>query len=165
MTGYPLAPLVRVRKLREEAAAAEYSAREKALLAARQETLARSKALEDYLAWRMQEEERRYQSILGKELSFKELENFKAGLAALRDRDNLLLAALEEARKAEADAAQRRDAAMEALRRTRKEKERIGESQKIWLAQEVKETERREDLEMEEFTGAKRPDGQEDSDD
>ena len=165
MTGYPLASLTRVRQLREDAASAECTSSEKILLAARRETLARQKALDDYLVWRKQEEDRRYHEILGKELSFKELEDFKAGLAALRDRDNILLAALEEARKAEEEAAQRRDAAVESLKQARKEKEKISENRKVWQAAERKEAERREDLEMEEFTGVKRPDQREDSDD
>ena len=155
MTGYPLEPLAHIRQLREEAAATECSAREKALLTARQETLARRKALENYLAWRVQEEDRRYQDILDKELPFKELEDFKAGVAALRDRDNVLLAALEEARVLEKEAEERRDAAVETLKRARKDKEKINESEKIWQDRETREAERREDLEMEEFTDAK----------
>ena len=165
MTVYPLAPLARVRQLREEAAATDYSAREKALAAARQETLARRKALEDYLVWRKNEEERRYLEILGKELAGKDLDTFKSGLADLREKDNVLMEAVEEALKAEEEAARRRDEAAETLKRRRKDKEKIDEHRKILRVGEAREAERREDLEMEEFTGAKRLEMSEESDD
>ena len=162
MKGYPLAPLGRVRQLREEAAALEYSAREKALQAARRETLVRRKALEDYLVWRKEEEDRRYRDILGRELSQKDMDEFKDGVAVLREKDNVLLEAVEEARKAEEEAAGRRDEAAEALKQRRKDKEKIDSHREIWVIGEAREAERREDLEMEEF--AKKP-GQEEEDD
>jgi type III secretion protein O len=164
-----LAPLARVRQLREELAATEYSACEKEFLAARQETLLRRKALEDYLIWRKEEEDRRYQEILGQEMARREMDVFKAGVAALREKDTILLEAVEEARRAEEEAARRRDEAAKTLKQRRKDKEKIGAHQETWLAFEAKEAERREDLEMEEFSGAKRPtlkeDVEEDSDD
>ena len=165
MTDYPLAPLARVRQLREEAAATEYSASEKALLAAREETLARRKALEDYLVWRTEEEDRRYQEILGKEMTRREMDVFKTGIAALREKDAILIEAVEEARKAEEEAARRRDEAVETLRQCRKDKEKIGIHQDVWLLEEAREAERREDLEMEEFSGSKKTETEETSDD
>lgn len=165
MTAYPLAPLARIRRLREDAAVMECAAREKALLAARQETLARRKILEDYLVWRKKEEDRRYQEILGKEMSRQDLDVFKSGVAALREKDNALLEAVEEACRAEEEAARRRDDAAKTLKLRRKDKEKIDVHREIWRVGEAREAERREDLEMEEFTGAKRPGMGENSDD
>ena len=156
MTAYPLALLARVRQKREEGALAEYAARERALTAAREETRARRKALEDYLVWRKEEEDRRYQEVLGKEMPRQMMDEFKAGIAALRERDNVLMEALEEARQAEEEAARKKDEAAEALKQCRKDKEKISAHQEIWKAGEAREAERREDLEMEEFTGAKK---------
>lgn len=164
MSVYPLAPLARVRQLREDAASSECSARERALIAARQETVERQRAFDEYLVWRKEEEERRYLEILGQEMSLKELDEFKAGLAALRDKDAVLLEAVTLARKAEEEAEKARDAAAEALKRARKDKEKISAHKDIWQAQEAKEKERLEDLEMEEFSGKKRPSGGEDED-
>jgi type III secretion protein O len=155
LTVYPLAPLARVRGLREDAAAAELSARERAWLAAKQEILEREQALKDYIAWREEEEERRYAEILHQELSLKELDAFKSGLAALRERDNVLLEAVTLARRAEEDALKARDEAAAALRQARKDKEKISAHKEIWQAFETREAERREDLEMEEFSGKK----------
>ena len=165
MTAYPLAPLARVRQLREEAAVMEYSAREQALVKARQETLERRKALEEYLVWRKEEEDRRYREILGQELSRKEMDAFKAGVAVLREKDIVLMEALEEARKTEEEAARLKDEAAEILKQRRKDKEKIDAHREIWRTGEAREAERREDLEMEEFSGAKRPELEEDSDD
>jgi len=155
LTDYPLALLARVRQKREDAAAGEYSAREKAHLAAIAETLARLKALEDYLAWRKEEEDRRYQEVLGKEMTRREMEKFKAGIAALREKDNILLEALQEARRAEEEAGRLKDEAAETLRQCRKDAEKINSHQEIWEAGEAREAERREDLEMEDFTRRK----------
>ena len=162
---YPLTSLAQVRQLREENAAMEYAAREKALLIAQRETLARRKALEDHLAWRKKEEDRRYREILGKEMSRKEMDAFKAGVAALREKDNILLEAVEEARKAEEEAARHRDEAAATLKQRRREMDKIDTHQEIWQTSEAIEAGRREDLEMEEFTGLKRPDMREDNDD
>ncbi|MDR2892011.1 MAG: type III secretion protein [Deltaproteobacteria bacterium] len=164
MTAYPLTPLARIRQLREDAAATECAGREKALLAARQETLLHRKALEDYLLWRKEEEERRYQAILGQEMPRREMEIFKSGIAALRDKDAILLEAVEAAQKAEAEAARLRDEAVKILQQRRKDKEKIEAHREIWQSGEAKEAERREDLEMEEFTGVKKADPGEGSD-
>jgi len=83
-------------------------------------------------------------------------------VAVLREKDNVLLEAVEEARKAEEEAAGRRDEAAEALKQRRKDKEKIDSHREIWVIGEAREAERREDLEMEEF--AKKP-GQEEEDD
>jgi len=163
LTGYPLASLGRVRQLREETAAAEYSAREKALAAAKRETLARRQALEDYLAWRQEEEDRRYRGVLGRELSRRDMDEFKAGVAALREKDSILLEALEKARRAEEEAARSRDEAAETLKQRRRDKLKIEAYREIWAAAEAQEAERREDLEMVEF--AKKPELSDDLDD
>ena len=162
MTVYPLSPLARVRQLREDAAAAEYSAREQALVKARQETLARRKALEEYLLWRKEEEDRRYREVLGQVLPRKALDEFKKGIAALREKDSVLMEAVEEARRAEEEAARIRDEAAATLKRCRKDKEKIDAHRELWKADAARETLRLEDLEMEEFSGAKRPEMQED---
>ena len=156
MTGYPLAPLARVRRLREENAMTEYAVRTRAHQTAKQETLARRKALEEYQFWRKEEEDRRYLEILGKELPRKEIDEFKAGITALREKDSILMEAVEEAQKTEEEAAKRRDEAAQILKQRRKDKEKIDTHREIWHVGETREAERKEDLEMEEFT-AKKP--------
>ena len=163
MTVYPLAPLSRVRQLREESAATEYAAREKIVLAARQETQARRKTLKEYVAWREEEEDRRYREILGQELSRKEMDAFKAGVANLQEKENVLTEAVEEALKAEEEAARYRDESAQILKLCRKDTRKIDEHWEIWRVGEARELDRLENLEMEEFTGAQKPEMEEDS--
>jgi type III secretion protein O len=144
-----------VRQIREDAAAAEYTAREQALLAAKKETAARQQALEEYIVWRKEEEERRYAAILNRQMDLNDLDTFKAGLAALRDKDNILLEAVALARKAEEEAGTARETAFAALKQARKDKEKLSTHREIWQVEENREVQRLEDLEMEEFSGKK----------
>jgi hypothetical protein len=98
-------------------------------------------------------------------MSRREMDAFKSGVAALREKDNVLMEAVEAARKIEEEAARRRDEAAEALQRRRKETAKIDAHREIWRTGEAKEAERRDDLEMEEFSGGKRSEMQEGSDD
>jgi type III secretion protein O len=152
-----LAPLARVRQIREDAARAEYAARARAHTAAAREAREREQALEAYRIWRVKEENRRYQAVLHQSLGRKELEAFKEGIAALRDRDAVLRAEAERAREAEKDAALARDKAAEAVKRARGDKEKISEHRDRWRMGELREAERAEDLEMEEFSAPKQP--------
>ena len=82
MEKYPLAPLLKVREYREDAAKNALSAAERAVVEA-QEAVERCRGeLERYKVWRQEEVERRYDAIMGKGLSLKELDVFKAGLGA-----------------------------------------------------------------------------------
>lgn len=73
MEKYPLAPLLKVREYREDAAKNALSAAERAVVEA-QEAVERCRGeLERYKVWRQEEVERRYDAIMGKGLSLKEL--------------------------------------------------------------------------------------------
>ena len=86
MEKYPLAPLLKVREYREDAAKNALSAAERAVVEA-QEAVERCRGeLERYKVWRQEEVERRYDAIMGKGLSLKELDVFKAGLGALAEK-------------------------------------------------------------------------------
>ena len=96
MEKYPLAPLLKVREYREDAAKNALSAAERAVVEA-QEAVERCRGeLERYKVWRQEEVERRYDAIMGKGLSLKELDVFKAGLGALADGDAVLVAHMLE---------------------------------------------------------------------
>jgi hypothetical protein len=125
------------------------------LLTAKRETLKRRQELEDYIVWRKAEEDRRYLEILGTEMSREDMDIFKSGIAALREKDNVLMEAVEEARRTEEEAARLRDEAVNTLRQRRKDKEKIEEHRKIWQTAETREIERLEDLEIEEVSRAK----------
>jgi len=142
---YPLAPLLKVREYREDAAKNALSAAERAVVEA-QEAVERCRGeLERY------EVERRYDAIMGKGLSLKELDVFKAGLGALADGElkleEAIAQALENVKKRQEDVRKAREAARQAQHETAK----IVTHRDIWLVEAKREAERLEDLEMEEF--------------
>ena len=144
MEKYPLAPLLKVREYREDAAKNALSAAERAVVEA-QEAVERCRGeLERYKVWRQEEVERRYDAIMGKGLSLKELDVFKAGLGALADGELKLEEAIAQALE---NVKKRREAARQAQHETAK----IVTHRDIWLVEAKREAERLEDLEMEEF--------------
>jgi type III secretion protein O len=148
---YPLAALLSVRYYRENNAKNAVRAAEQALAQAQQAVLHAQKAWEDYQAWQSAEEDRRYAAILHKKLSMKELDDFKAGLAALIAeavcKEEAIAKAKETVTAREHDCQKAQEAALQAHKAAVK----IETHQGIWQAVEAKEAERREDSELEEF--------------
>ncbi|MBO4312447.1 MAG: YscO family type III secretion system apparatus protein [Desulfovibrionaceae bacterium] len=151
MGSYPLEMLLTVRRHREDAAANNVKRAESSLKAAEQLAETRRSELAQYQAWRSEETERRYEAIMGSRCTLKELDDFRAGLAALDAR---------EAMKAEAAELAARDAEMmrgnlekarAAARAAQKERAKIQAHKDIWTEGDKKEAERKEDLELEEF--------------
>jgi hypothetical protein len=148
---YPLIDLIRVRDFRVDARVKAMRAAETRLRAAQAQRDAREREWKDYKAWRKEEVERRYQSILGKTMTQGELDTFKAGLSALADEE---LAREERRMKA--------DRAMEEARKEAKvarndwllanrEREKILYHRDDWQKAQTAEMNRQEDLEQEEF--------------
>ena len=135
MEKYPLAPLLKVREYREDAAKNALSAAERAVVEA-QEAVERCRGeLERYKVWRQEEVERRYDAIMGKGLSLKELDVFKAGLGALADGElkleEAIAQALENVKKRQEDVRKAREAARQAQHETAK----IVTHRDIWLVE------------------------------
>ena len=151
MPSYPLQSLLTVRHFREEGAKNEVRAAERRLAEAREEVRKKEEELERYRIWRPEEENRRYDAIMGKGLSLKELDVFKAGLGALADGElkleEAIAQALENVKKRQEDVRKAREAARQAQHETAK----IVTHRDIWLVEAKREAERLEDLEMEEF--------------
>ena len=92
---------------------------------------------------------------MGKGLSLKELDVFKAGLGALADGElkleEAIAQALENVKKRQEDVRKAREAARQAQHETAK----IVTHRDIWLVEAKREAERLEDLEMEAITAAR----------
>ena len=136
MEKYPLAPLLKVREYREDAAKNALSAAERAVVEA-QEAVERCRGeLERYKVWRQEEVERRYDAIMGKGLSLKELDVFKAGLGALADGElkleEAIAQALENVKKRQEDVRKAREAARQAQHET-KGQEALGKGRETFL--------------------------------
>ena len=151
MESYPLEALLSVRQFREEDAKRSVRYAELAVREAEDEVLRRKEALEAFRRWRREEEERRYDAIMLKALSIRQIDDFKAGLASLAAQESLKE---EEVRKAEKNVLDRKKAledcraqAKKAMKNTAK----IHAHKDIWAEEARKEAEHQADLEMEEF--------------
>ena len=163
MEKYPLAPLLAVREYREEAARNAVRTAEAAVREAEEAVRARQEEWQAYQHWRVEEEDRRYDAIMGRELTLKQIDEFKAGLASLRDTEQKKEEAVMEAMQAVEKCRAAVAAAQAAVKEAQKETSKILAHKDIWLEQAKKEAERQEDLEMEEFKplppqGAENPD-------
>ena len=159
MPSYPLQSLLSVRRFREDAAMNEVRAAERRLAEAREEVRKKEEELERYRAWRPEEENRRYDAIMGQSMNLEDVAEFRASLGALAEGEQQRVQAVTEAEKIAAQKERDVAAAREAVAEARREAAKIEAHRDIWLAEAKKEAERQEDLEMEEF---KAPSGQSD---
>ena len=84
MPSYPLQSLLTVRHFREEGAKNEVRAAERRLAEAREEVRKKEEELERYRIWRPEEENRRYDAIMGETMSLEEVAGFRAARSAGR---------------------------------------------------------------------------------
>ena len=159
MPSYPLQSLLTVRHFREEGAKNEVRAAERRLAEAREEVRKKEEELERYRIWRPEEENRRYDAIMGETMSLEEVAGFRASLGALAEGEQERILAVTEAEKAVGQKEREVAAAREAVAEARMEAAKIEAHRDIWLAEAKREAERQEDLELEEF---KTPAGQSD---
>lgn len=159
MPSYPLQSLLTVRHFREEGAKNEVRAAERRLAEAREEVRKKEEELERYRIWRPEEENRRYDAIMGETMSLEEVAGFRASLGALDEGEQERILAVTEAEKAVGQKEREVAAAREAVAEARREAAKIEAHRDIWLAEAKREAERQEDLELEEF---KTPAGQSD---
>ena len=159
MPSYPLQSLLTVRHFREEGAKNEVRAAERRLAEAREEVRKKEEELERYRIWRREEENRRYDAIMGETMSLEEVAGFRASLGALAEGEQERILAVTEAEKAFGQKEREVAAAREAVAEARREAAKIEAHRDIWLAEAKREAERQEDLELEEF---KTPAGQSD---
>ena len=159
MPSYPLQSLLTVRHFREEGAKNEVRAAERRLAEAREEVRKKEEELERYRIWRPEEENRRYDAIMGETMSLEEVAGFRASLGALAEGEQERILAVTEAEKAVGQKEREVAAAREAVAEARREAAKIEAHRDIWLAEAKREAERQEDLELAAF---KTPAGQSD---
>lgn len=156
MIKYPLQKLLRLRGVREDKAAAEVTNRKKRLAEAKMEKLRREQELEKYIRWRIEKEKELFEEIKGKEVSQKDLDNYKHEVLKLRGRQVQMEEAILEAQKhieqCQKDLQTARDNYLAAVR----ERKKIEEHRSRWLEIEKLRQEREEEKELEEFIPKKR---------
>ena len=155
---YVLQPMIRIRQRREDAAGA-------VLVAARAEERAAAKTLEDrreeLAEYERTKEERRdrvYDAVMGRPCTMEELDMAREGVSRIDEEgilktDNVARAEGVLHEKEEASAA-----AQSALNLAIKNRMKIEEHRDAWAAEDRLDQERREEFELEDFTGRKQDD-------
>ena len=151
METYLLQDLVRVREFREDRAGKAVLKARSFAEEARLDLRKKEKELTSYQKWRVEEEDRLIRSIMLKKVRLGEITDLRLDIAALRERE---LDHIDAVKKAEGDL----DRALEDLEQARlahiratQELEKLVEHREAWRDEMRLESERSEDLEMEEF--------------
>ncbi|MDR3323175.1 MAG: type III secretion protein [Zoogloeaceae bacterium] len=148
---YPLVGLLRIRDFRVDKAAKAVRAAEAAQKHAEAEKLAREQSWHAFKAWRLEEVERRYQSIMLQCMTRDEIDTFKAGLSRLVDEELEKEEAAHAAARALAAAQEAVLTARQHWRNADHEREKILYHREEWQKTAAKEEARVEDLEQEEW--------------
>lgn len=157
MSGYPLAPLLRIRKIREQAAAAEVTACRHRLDEAGRVLQQRRDELAEYVPWRINREKELFAVIKNRPVPLARVDEMKAEMAAMLAREHHLEDQILLAEKVRDEAREALDKARENHVRTMREEQKIKEHRVIWNDEQRREAERLQDLELEE--AASRPAG------
>ena len=148
---YPLKDLLRVRRFREDAAAAQVTKCRRAMEAAKEAIVSRKKELTDYQERRVQLEQNEYDAVVDQEIQLRDLDDLKLNIQLLRDNE---LAYHDRVREAQQHVVAAEKALMEAKEHYRaavKDREKIDEHKEIWSQEMAKEAEANLEKEMEDF--------------
>ena len=107
--------------------------------------------VQHYEEWRKEEEVRRFIEIQNTTLSQKEMDKFKWGIAALKARTLELEEEVMNMQAKIPEVEQKIDEAIRVHKETIREREKIEEHKQKWIEELRKESDRLEDLELEEF--------------
>lgn len=151
MESYPLDSLLSVRHFREEGAKREVRYAELAVREAEEEVLRRRQDHEVFHAWRLEEEERRYDAIMNKHMSIQQIDIFKTGLARLAAEEAVKEEDIRKAEQLAEDARHALERARENARKAMKNTAKITAHKDIWSEEAKKEAEHWGELELEEF--------------
>ena len=141
--------------MREDRAATELTAARREVARAREALDRRRTDLAEYEATKEQRRDRIYEAMMGRAVSMDDLDLAREGVARI-DEEGILKA--DNVVQAEAELKKRQDNA-EAFRKAfvtaSKNRMKITEHRSIWEAEEAEATERRQEAELEDFTGKK----------
>jgi type III secretion protein O len=158
MNGPPTV-LLRVKGAREQTAMRHLRAARAAVARAQQELDAKREECARYRAWRPQRERELYDEIQNQVVSLADLEELKAKIVQLREREQGLMEEVGELERALEAAVQAQHEAHAAWQAAQREVEKVEELLADWRVREQRQGERQAELELEEFTGPGRAAG------
>lgn len=157
------AVLLRIKSARERTAVHRMHEARTATHEAREALEAGRQRLEEYRLWRPGRERELYDDIQGKEVSLDDLEELKAKIVGLREREQALIDESIELERAVDAAVRAEDEAHVAWQSAQREVQKVEEMLDDWRAREQREVERQADLELEEFSRPRAAAGTEES--
>ena len=159
---YALQSMLRIRAMREDRASAELSAARQEVRKAADDLEKQKEVLRKYEETKEERRDRIYDAVIGRPVTREELDRALEGVSRIDEegvlkKDNVTMAASilktkeEEATKARA-----------VFVKATKERMKISEHKAMWVAEELKEQEHRQEVELEDFTGKKNVESLED---
>ena len=147
---YVFEDILGIRKVREDRAGRECTERRAAMEQAYAYVDQCGLELEKYRVWRIEEKDRLYDQIINHEVLMIDLDELKATLAALDEKEVLYLRRLNVGEAAAEDAKKAYESAVLAWRRSQVNLQKMEEHKDVWMEEAHEELTRLEDLEMEE---------------
>ena len=152
---YALQSMLKIRTMREDRASADLAAARQKVRQAEQTLEERKEELRTFEATKEERRDRIYDVIMGHSLTREELDRALEGVARIDEEgvlkaDNVELASADLKEK-ESQA----ETAREGFVKASKERMKISEHKSMWIAEEAKEQEHRQEIELEDFTGKK----------
>lgn len=152
---YALAQLLTIRERREDRARGELQTARQAVMQAEADLEARRQDLRDFEATKEERRDRIFAAVIGRPVRPDELELAREGIARI-DEEGILKA--DNVARAGEELSRRRaaaEAARAAYVATARERMKITEHRAEWQRAEIREDERLQDIELEDFTGKK----------
>ena len=151
MAGYPLQGLKEIRERRLNDCTNARILKAKQLEQARMELKSKKKALDDYIAWRTEEEKRRYVRLMQGRYPVSEIQKFNASIKQLYTDELTYQEAVHKAEKQVQEAERIFQEAQDLERQSRKKLKKLENHEEIWLFNERVLQERLADQELEDF--------------
>lgn len=155
MAKYVLEDLLYIREMREQMAKDQMSKARRHVAEMIELVKQRKKELEEYKEWRVKEEERLYEEVMNTEVKKVELDELRSKIANIRNKELDYVQAIDVARDKREEAKKALEEAKLLYKQAQLNREKIEEHKEVWMEEWKREQMRLEDIEMEEFTGAK----------
>ena len=152
---YALQELLRIRVMREDRASAELAAARQEVRRAEQQLEERKDELRQYEETKEERRDRIYEAVRGHAVTREEIDKVVESVARIDEEgvlkaDNVALATANVTEKERLS-----EEAKTHFAQASKERMKISEHREIWLREELKEEEHRQEIELEDFTGKK----------
>lgn len=151
MEEYPLQALLQVRRIRENKARTAVATAQKQLAAARALLEEKKVELENYRRWRVEEEERLLNDLIGKPVRVGVLTDTRMQIASMREKEIDYQDAIRQAEKKVDEAEEALADARRKLAKATREMLKLEEHRSIWREEQRLEQERFADAELEDF--------------